>query len=256
MSDTATTAPASSRPPLPDADRVSDTFSERAKNYDLLTGFNPGYHRHLRRTATDLVDRLGSGHLRLLDLGCGSGSSTDALVQAVVGAGAGERTQVIGMDASAGMLGVARAKRWPQWVHFRERRAQELAAATDPEGEYDGIQAAYLVRNVPQRDQLLADLHAVLKPGGVLTIQDYAPSNALARAIWTAVCWTVVIPLAALVDRDTALYRYLWRSVLDFDSVDRLCERLTDAGFVDVEHHTVSGWQRGILHTIRARRAA
>ena len=43
-------------------------------------------------------------------------------------------------------------------------------------------------------------------------------------------------------------------SVLRFDSVERFTARLDAAGFADVEVRTVGGWQRGILHTVSARR--
>jgi len=89
----------------------------------------------------------------------------------------------------------------------------------------------------------------------VLVIQEYSVTGSRhAPALWTAVCWLVVIPLAWLTSRQTRLYRYLWRSVRAFDSVSTFSDRLQRAGFVDVEVQTVPGWQREILHTIRARR--
>ena len=57
------------------------------------------------------------------------------------------------------------------------------------------------------------------------------------QRIWDAVCRAVIIPLGVLVDRNHDLYHYLWRSVVDFDSVTQL-----------------TGWQQGILHTFVARR--
>ena len=50
-------------------------------------------------------------------------------------------------------------------------------------------------------------------------------------------CRAVIIPLGVLVDRNHDLYHYLWRSVVDFDSVTQL-----------------TGWQQGILHTFVARK--
>jgi hypothetical protein len=70
------------------------------------------------------------------------------------------------------------------------------------------------------------------------------------------VCWLVIIPLGWLTSRRTRLYRYLWRSVRSFDSVQTFVDRLYGAGFVDVEVRTAPGWQRGILHTFRARKPA
>ena len=105
------------------------------------------------------------------------------------------------------------------------------------------------------RDQVLRSVHDLLAPGGVLVTQEYSVAGSRsAPALWTAVCWGVVIPLGWLTSGQTALYRYLWRSVQAFDSVATFTDRLHAAGFTDVEVRTVPGWQRGILHTVRARR--
>ena len=120
-----------------------------------------------------------------------------------------------------------------------------------------GVLAAYLFRSVPERDAVLRSVWDLLAPGGVLVVQDYSVAGSpAARRRWTAVSWSMVIPLSKVVNHDTGLYRYQWRSALDNDPVDGFCARMLTAGFVDVEHRTAGGWQRGILHTYRARKPA
>ena len=81
--------------------------------------------------------------------------------------------------------------------------------------------AAYLFRNIGDRDAVLRSVWDLLAPGGVLVVQDYSVAgSSSARVIWNAVSWSVVIPLSKIINRDTSIYRYLWRSVLDNDSVD------------------------------------
>ncbi|HYP44257.1 MAG TPA: class I SAM-dependent methyltransferase [Propionibacteriaceae bacterium] len=233
-------------------------FDEAAATYDLMVKFNPGYHQHLRSAARALLERLPSGPrpLRLADLGCGSGASTRALVEA-----AAEREQlvdVVGVDASGQMLAHAEQKSWPAGVHFVHGRAEDLHRSRADWGlaePHHGVFAAYLFRNVTERDAVLHAVHDLLAPGGVLVTQEYSVTGSRhAPALWTAVCWLVVIPLAWLTSRRTTLYRYLWRSVRTFDSVQEFTDRLHAAGFVEVEVRTVPGWQRDILHTVRARR--
>ena len=244
---------------------VSRAFDQAAPRYDLMVGLNPGYHDHLRSAAEALVERLpaaGPGaqpnEARLADLGCGSGASTRALVQAAYAAGI--RPLVVGIDASAGMLEQARAKSWPPGVTFEVGMAEELAfarAGWGLAGRVPGVLAAYLFRNVPERDMVLAAVFDLLADNGVLVIQEYSVSGSrLARAIWSLVCWSVVIPLGWLTSGRSGLYRYLWRSVLQFDSVQTFADRLHDAGFTEIEVRPASGWQRGILHTFRARKPA
>jgi ubiquinone/menaquinone biosynthesis C-methylase UbiE len=234
---------------------VTDAFDRGADRYDLLVALNPGYHRHLRSAARLLATRLDRARRSalVLDLGCGSGASTAALVAELPVA-----TEVVGVDASAGMLARAAAKDWPGEVSFVHARAEEVPVVmTERMGTVAGVLAAYLFRNVPAEhlDAALAGVVRSLRPGGVLVVQDYAlASGRLPRWVWHLVCWLVVIPLSVVVGSDPSLYRYLWRSVLRFDSADAFGRRLQAAGLVDVVYRTAPGWQHGILHTFVGRR--
>jgi ubiquinone/menaquinone biosynthesis C-methylase UbiE len=234
-------------------------FDEAAPSYDTMVARNPGYHAHLAAAADALLESAPpSLPLRLLDLGCGSGASTLALVRA--GERLGRDVTVTGVDASSGMLDEARAKSWPEGVRFEHGLAQDLQLRREEFGipvGVDGVLAAYLFRNVSERDEVLRDVYELLQPGGVLVVQEYSVAHSRsADLVWSLVCWSVVIPLSWLTSRQTRLYRYLWSSVRGFDAVQTFVDRLYAAGFVDVEVATVPGWQRGILHTFRARRPA
>ncbi|MEG3615031.1 methyltransferase domain-containing protein [Isoptericola haloaureus] len=238
--------------------QLSDEFDRAADRYDLLTRLNPGYHQALSTAARALVSRLprrsADEALVLWDLGCGSGLSTRALIEA-----AGDETQIVGLDASAGMLDRAREKPWPDGVRFVQAFAQSLPeVARDHVGrDADGAFAAYLLRNVPedQRDDVVTAIRDQVQPGGWVALQDYhVKHDRVASAVWTVVCWGVVMPLSFLVRGNPAIYRYLWRSVVDNDSTAQLQARLERAGLTDVRWHTGTGWQRGILHTVLARR--
>jgi ubiquinone/menaquinone biosynthesis C-methylase UbiE len=242
-----------------DVDDVPAAFTEVASRYDRMVSLNPGYHRHLRSAATALLETLDAHRpLRLVDLGCGSGASTRAVLAAARDAGA--EVEVVGVDASSGMLEQAEAKSWPPGVEFHQGLAQDLGdrrAEWGLEAPADGVLAAYLFRNVAQRDAVLADVHDLLSAGGTLVVQEYSVAGSPgASAVWTLVSWAVVIPLSWITSRQTRLYRYLWRSVRAFDPVQTFVDRLYAAGFVDVEVRTVPGWQQGILHTFRARKPA
>ncbi len=231
-------------------DELDEAFDAGARRYDLLVGLNPGYHRHLRSAARALVEQVPVGGL-IADLGCGSGLSTRALLAA----GA---TTVLGVDASAGMLQAARAKAWPPGVSFVHSPAQELAQVLRDRGAgpLDGAFAAYLLRNVPEGERMdfLRALRAALRPGATVVLQDYslAPGRR-PLAIWRLVCRAVITPLATAVDGNAQLYDYLEESVVTNWAPARIAGALREAGFTDVLVRTVPGWQRGILHDIRAR---
>jgi ubiquinone/menaquinone biosynthesis C-methylase UbiE len=231
----------------PDGATVTASFDAGAAAYDDLTDRNPGYHEHLRVSASRLGLPADSSGLRLLDVGCGTGASTAALLSAAPGA------TIVGVDASAGMLEQARAKRWPGNVEFVHLPAEELA--TGLSGPFDAVFAAYLVRNLTDPDGPLRTLRSLLRPGGTIAVHEYvAGRTRSARLRWSLVCWGIVIPLAAAKGGNVPLYRHLWRSVATFDDAPAFADRLARAGFTDVRTETMGGWQRGIEHTFTARR--
>lgn len=231
---------------------VTDEFDHASESYDRLVGANPGYHRDLHVSAGRLrLPDQGRG-LALLDLGCGTGASTAALAHAAPGA------TILGVDASQGMLDVAAGKAWSDGVSFRKARAEELT----PEWverhlgrPADAVFAAYLIRNVPDPDELLSVVGSVLRPGGRLAFHEYSVADSLsAQLTWSAVCWGVVIPAGRILTGRSDLFRYLWSSVQGFDGRERLLQRMRESGLDLVRSAPLPGWQYGITHTFVGRR--
>ena len=235
---------------------LADAFDRAAPTYDAMVALSPGYHDQLRTAAEALVDRLpvrgtGEGPLRVLDLGCGSGASSRALLDAWSSSGGSvDDLSVTGVDASEGMVAQARGKAWPPSVALVVSDAVAYLESL-PSGSVDGVLAAYLLRNVPDRARLVGEVARVLRPGGAIVIHDYSVAgNTRAKVLWAAVCHGIIIPLAVVKRSDVPLHRYLYASVRDFDSVARICERLLSSGLVDVRHRSYRGWQHGLVHTV------
>ncbi|GLY69607.1 class I SAM-dependent methyltransferase [Amycolatopsis taiwanensis] len=230
---------------------VPAAFDSAANAYDRLVGANPGYHRHLLLSARRMRLRVGDPdgrRLRLLDAGCGTGASTAALLAVA------PHARIVAVDGSAGMLEVARAKPWPPTVRFVHSTVEELDAA-GVHGPFDGIFAAYLIRNLADPDAQLRKLRALLRPAATLAVHEYSVRDSWwATSVWHAVCWTVIIPAGRLLTGDATLFRHLWRSVYDFDGSTRFRQRLRQAGFTGVSSRTMPGWQRNVVHTFLATR--
>jgi ubiquinone/menaquinone biosynthesis C-methylase UbiE len=250
---------ASSRAPLIVRKReVPSDFDIVAGHYDTLVKRNPGYVDHLGLSATRLGLPDGGRGLRLLDLCCGTGLSTAALLAAYPNA------EIVGLDASGGMLDLARAK--PAFAHagvrFVQGDAMDPAEAVadafgaDPKGfTVDGILMAYGIRNMPDADACLDRILAVLAPGAPICFHEYSVAHSSrSKGTWTSVAWGIIIPSGFIAARHTRIYRYLWRSVLDFDGRPQFEERLRRHGFVDVRTEAVDGWQKDIVHSFLARR--
>jgi ubiquinone/menaquinone biosynthesis C-methylase UbiE len=225
---------------------LSAAFDAGAPAYDRLVGSSPGYHAQLLLSARRMrIPHHGKG-LRLLDAGCGTGASTAALLAVA------PEAEIVAVDASRGMLDAALAKNWPASVRFVHSPIEELAEH-GVTGPFDGILAAYLIRNVADRDAQLRRFRELLRPGGTLAVHEYSVRDSRAATrIWHTVCWGIIIPSGWWRTRDAGLYRYLWRSVLEFDGAARFRGRLADAGFAGVHSETMPGWEANIVHTFLA----
>jgi ubiquinone/menaquinone biosynthesis C-methylase UbiE len=225
---------------------IPGAFDAGAPAYDKLVDTNPGYHAHLRLSAQRMRIPNGGAGLRLLDAGCGTGASTAALLAAAPAA------EIVAVDASDGMLAEARAKPWPSSVSFVHSRIEDIADA-GVSGPFDGILAAYLIRNVDDKDGQLRRFRELLRPGGTLAVHEYSVRDSkLATGVWNTVCATIIIPSGRLRSGDASLYTYLRRSVNRFDGAQAFRNRLQSAGFDAVHSETMPGWQRNIVHTFLA----
>ena len=233
---------------------VPSDFNIVARTYDTLVTRNPGYLDHLGVSASRLgLPNEGEG-LRLLDLCCGTGLSTEALLKAF------PKAAIVGLDASSGMLELARLK--PDLkaagVQFVLGDAMDPRVALDAllgeEGaQFDGVLMAYGIRNMPDPDACLAVLHSVLKPGAPICFHEYSVADSpRAKGTWTTVAWGIIIPSGLITSRHTRIYRYLWRSVMDFDGKKAFENRLRSAGFVGVRTEPMDGWQKDIVHSFLA----
>jgi ubiquinone/menaquinone biosynthesis C-methylase UbiE len=207
---------------------LAAAFDAGAAAYDRLVGASPGYHAQLTLSARRMrIPAHGKG-FRLPE------------------------ADIVAVDASRGMLDAALAKRWPDSVRFVHTPVEQLAEHGIT-GPFDGILAAYLIRNVADRDAQLRKFRELLRPGGTLAVHEYSVRDSpTATRIWHAVCWGIIIPAGWWRTRDTGLYRYLWRSVLAFDGATRFRTRLADAGFTAVHSETMPGWEANIVHTFLA----
>jgi ubiquinone/menaquinone biosynthesis C-methylase UbiE len=225
--------------------QLAHDFDYVAPRYDLLQRLNPGYRAHLLQSAKRLQ---APARGRILDLCCGTGLSTEALVACY------PEAEITGLDQSAGMLAVARTKPELARVRFVQGDAMDLPGS-GAAGPYDAILMAYGIRNVPDPDLCLSRLREQLAPHGRIAFHEYlVRGSLLPSAVWNAVAATIIVPLGTLTTGSGELFRYLRQSVNQFDGLAQFEARLRRAGFQAVHTEAMGGWQRGIVHTVLATR--
>ncbi|MFT3906734.1 MAG: malonyl-ACP O-methyltransferase BioC [Steroidobacteraceae bacterium] len=131
----------------------------------------------------ELLGRLDFFRLepqRILDLGCGTGLGSAALVKRF------PRAQVMAVDLAPGMLREARRHaRW--WKRF-SRICADANALPLADGSVDLIFSNLMLQWCDQPDRVFAELRRVLKPGGLLLFATFGPETLRElRAAWSVV---------------------------------------------------------------------
>jgi len=135
---------------------VAAMFDGVAERYDRTnTVLSFGLDRAWRRATREALE-LSAGE-RVLDLGAGTGVSTEELARADVFA--------VGVDLSLGMLRAGRRARPSVPLLAGDALALPFADAT-----FDAVTASFTLRNLVDPDAGLRELLRVTRPGGRLVL--------------------------------------------------------------------------------------
>jgi demethylmenaquinone methyltransferase/2-methoxy-6-polyprenyl-1,4-benzoquinol methylase len=207
--------------------RVRDVFESVASRYDLMNDLMSfGLHRWWKRHAIAAA-RVRAGQ-RVLDLAGGSGDLTLSLARLV-----GAQGEVVLADINGSMLGVGRDRVLDAGLVEQVRIVQANAEKLPfPNRHFDCATIAFGLRNVTFKEQALAELFRVLRPGGRLLVLEFSRVQApgLTR-LYDAYSLHLLPRLGRLVADDEASYRYLAESIRMHPAQDELRVMMEQAGF-------------------------
>ena len=184
---------------------------------DKLQTYTHGHHesvvaQHRKRTAGEaaafLLPHLRAG-MRLLDVGCGPGSITVGLAEAVAPG------KVLGIDLAADVLDSGRhlaAEKGLPNVRFEPGDLLELPPS---DGGFDVVYAHQVLQHVPDPVAALQAMRRLLAPGGIVAVRDsdygtctWSPPDArLAR--WLEIYHAVATRNGAQADAGRYLHGWL-----------------------------------------------
>jgi SAM-dependent methyltransferase len=104
--------------------------------------------------------------MRAADLGCGVGTVTALLAELV-----GPKGHVVGIDFSAAQLTLARERLNGSGANVRFVEASATDTGLPPES-FDFVYCRFLLIHLPEPERVLAEMRALLKPGGILVCED------------------------------------------------------------------------------------
>jgi demethylmenaquinone methyltransferase / 2-methoxy-6-polyprenyl-1,4-benzoquinol methylase len=225
-------APAGARDPEAAARAVRDMFTSIAPRYDLLNhvlSFNVDRF-WWRRTARTFAGLLAEPNVRVLDLCCGTGDMTFALLSQAGKAG----SQILGADFSHAMLRraysktparVRRETKTPRWI---EADALHLPF---PDEHFTLVTSAFGFRNLADYDAGLREIARVVRAGGECGILDFSEPLGILGNLYRIYFRRVLPRIGTLISGVRGPYAYLPNSVARFPEPQEMLDRMRAAGF-------------------------
>ncbi|MEU7832734.1 MULTISPECIES: demethylmenaquinone methyltransferase [unclassified Nonomuraea] len=206
-------------------DQVAAMFDRTARRYDLVNDvISLGQVRFWRKAVAAAVD-AGPGEI-VLDLGAGTGTSTDAFT--TLGA------RAIASDFSLGMLrtGVRRHggnALSGDGVPFIAGDALRLPFADDA---FDAVTISVALRNVHDTSQALREMLRVTRPGGRLVILEFSHVKVNAfDLVYREYLMKLLPRVATVFGSNDDSYAYLAESIRDWPDQPTLARTIQEAGW-------------------------
>lgn len=209
---------------------VRDMFDSIAPRYDLLNHVLSISLDRLWwwRAARSFDKILRRPEARVLDLCCGTGDMTLALLKRRPAAG----ERLIALDFSHAMLarGIEKFKAagYSASVEPIEADAMHLPL---PDASVDLIVSAFGFRNLANYDAALLELHRVLKPGGMLGILEANQPRGLLGVLYGLYFERILPWIGRRISGDRGAYDYLPASVARFPQPPEMKAKMSRAGF-------------------------
>jgi demethylmenaquinone methyltransferase/2-methoxy-6-polyprenyl-1,4-benzoquinol methylase len=191
-----------------------------------------GLHRVWKRFAIEMAG-VRTGH-RVLDVASGSGDLAAAFARR-----AGPTGRVVMTDINAAMLEVGRDKLIDRGL-FPPLALCDAEKLPFADNTFDLVSVAFGLRNMTHKEQALAEMARVTRPGGrVLVLEFSRPWKPLSRA-YDAYSFSVLPLLGKYVARDEAAYRYLAESIRMHPDQETLKSMMQAAGLGRVEYFNLT----------------
>jgi len=224
---------------------VRQMFDSVAPRYDLLNHVLSCNIDRLwwRRTASRFREILARPEAAILDICCGTGDMTLALLR--------HRPQgakpVLAADFSHAMLVRGAEKLRNHNAVAIEADALHLPLA---DNSLDLITTAFGFRNLANYEAGLREFHRVLRPGGELGILDFSEPRGLAGKLYAFYFRRVLPAIGSMISGTGSAYSYLPVSVHRFPPPPAMLALMQKAGYTDVSWTPytfgIAGLYRGV----------
>ena len=219
----------------PKVDQIRRMFNRIAPKYDQLNRIiSLGLDRSWRKRALHLLAPYAPQ--RVLDVATGTGDLAIEIIQTISSA-----KEVVGVDISEEMMRVGQEKVHQAGLDKKiSFERQDCTAMTFEADSFDAATIAFGIRNFSDIPAAAAELHRVLRPGGVLIITELSvPTNPLLRLGYKLYAGQIIPLIGRLISKDRDAYTYLPKSIAAVPQRERMVEILRKAGFSEAFYESI-----------------
>lgn len=230
---------------------VRSMFDGIAPRYDLLNHVLSANVDRIwwRRTAHAFAPILENPDAAILDLCCGTGDMTLALLRHRPA----NAQPIIALDFSHAMLELAKEKfESPEFSSRVITMEVDALHVPLPDGSINLITTAFGFRNLANYEAGLQEMHRLLRPGGQVGILDFNEPGGLFGKIYNVYFHHVLPRVGRALSGSSTPYAYLPQSVHRFPKPEELLAMMQSCGFV---HSTWTPYTFGIAGLYRAVKA-
>jgi demethylmenaquinone methyltransferase / 2-methoxy-6-polyprenyl-1,4-benzoquinol methylase len=225
---------------------VHGLFSRVSNQYDLMNDvMSVGLHRCWKKS---FVDKLAlKPNMQILDLAGGTGdiairiaSKKAYLAPCVTVCDLTYEMVCQGKEKAlnAGILGIA-------W-HIGNGELLPYADAS-----FDRVTIAFGLRNITNKNQALAEIARVLKPGGMLYCLEFLPPEGLLKPLYDTYSFRVIPWVGEHIAKDREAYQYLVESIRQFPKPEILQSMFLSQGFSTCAYEKWTGGIVALHHAVR-----
>jgi len=215
------------------ASRVRGVFDSVASKYDVMNDLmSMGMHRAWK-AYTVAVANLRAGD-KVLDIAGGTGDLSRAFARKV-----GETGMVVHTDINEAMLRQGRNRLLDEGLVLPTNLC-DAEKLPYKDASFDLVSVAFGLRNMTHKDQALAEMCRVLRPGGRLLVLEFSKVAAPLQKPYDWYSFKILPRIGQLVAGDGESYRYLAESIRMHPGQAELKSMMKTAGFGHVDVHNLS----------------
>ncbi|GAX28077.1 hypothetical protein FisN_2Hh105 [Fistulifera solaris] len=191
-------------------------FDLIATRYDFINRvLAVGMDVHWRQVMVEIIDASVPRDARLLDMATGTADVALLLHKQM------PQAHIVGLDPSNNMLDVGRTKTaHTDHIELQQADAQQFAYQFGP-NHFDGATMAFGIRNVPNRNKALCEIHQVLKDQARFCILEFSEPDDSFGVMGRVARWFIrhaVPTVGAILSGAPREYWHLQNSIQQFPS--------------------------------------